>query len=116
MVILISVCLFGACRPEKTNDAQQGILSREKFTELLKDFQLAEASINIRKLTQPDDIVYAKKVYKGIFAKYKISEEQFNQNIDYYKTRPQELLQIYSDVVDSLSKMQSTIGQRKSVE
>ena len=113
VLLLILISFLFSCIQNSHEQYPSGILSKEKFTDLLKDCQLAESAINIKKLKQPNDNMYSRKLYKEVFKKHQITEDQFNANIDYYKDKPKELLQIYSDVVDSLSKIQSTMSQYK---
>lgn len=108
LILLLSVLIFSCNQGSKTKQVD-GILPKDKFVEVLKDCQLAEASIYMQKMKQPDITPYTKHLYKAIFEKHHITEAQFNTNIDYYKSRPDELLIIYSNLVDTLSKMQSTL-------
>ncbi len=116
LIFFLTGFILTGCNLIKKEELPEGILSQEKFVEVLKDCQLAEASIYMHKMKQPDSGPYTKHMYKAIFTKHHITEDQFRKNIDFYKSKPEELLKIYSNLVDSLNKMQSMLNHGKKLD
>lgn len=111
-LIALLIILF-SCNQENTSLKNNTIISQNKFTNVIKELQLAEAKYEINKQT---NIEKAKEdlseSYNKIYMKYKITESDFTKAIDYYLSEPEKLLIIYSQAIDSLLKEQSNLNHQ----
>jgi hypothetical protein len=104
--VFLALILFTAgCGEPEVEVAPDGLLDKDKFTEVMVDVQLVEG-MKVHKLgpkreKSPD----MEAMYANIFAKYGIDQEDFDATYDYYKARPEEMELIYEQVLDSLSKL-----------
>ena len=111
-VIALLILLF-SCNQENTSLKNNTIIPQNKFTNIIKELQLAEAKYEITKQT---NIEKAKEdlsaSHNRIYMKYKITETDFTKTIDYYLSEPEKLLMIYSQAIDSLLKEQSNLNHQ----
>ena len=111
--LLLILIIFFSCNQDKNSLNDSSIIPQNKFSEIIKDLQLAEAKHEINKQT---NIEKAKedlsKSYNDIYIKYKITEADFTKAIDYYLSKPEKLLTIYSQAIDSLLKEQSNLNHQ----
>jgi len=104
-VFLALIIFMSGCGDPDVEVAPDGLLDKDKFTEVMVDVQLVEG-MKVHKLgpkreKSPD----MEAMYANIFAKYEINQEDFEATYDYYKSRPEEMELIYEQVLDSLSKL-----------
>jgi len=104
-VFLALIIFMSGCGDPDVEVAPDGLLDKDKFTEVMVDVQLVEG-MKVHKLgpkreKSPD----MEAMYANIFAKYEINQEDFDATYDYYKSRPEEMELIYEQVLDSLSKL-----------
>ena len=111
-VIALLIILF-SCNQENTSLKNNTIIPKNKFSNIIKELQLAEAKYEI---TKQNNIEKAKndlsESYNKIYMKYKITETDFTKAIDYYLSEPEKLLIIYSQAIDSLLKEQSNLNHQ----
>lgn len=105
IVPLAFAFLFASCGETSVEETPDGLLDRDKFTEVMVDVQLAEG-MKVHKLgpmreKSPD----MEAMYANLFQKHKIDQNEFDITYDYYKARPDEMELIYEQVLDSLSKL-----------
>jgi len=111
MIIALASFLWASCKnnPDTTGDH----LPPKLMQKVLMDVSLAEAysatvkdslhkggSKNIDSLT-----VY----YRDIFAHYHISEDQFKESLDWYKSHPAEMDTMYNSLMPVINKLQAII-------
>ena len=111
--LLFILIIFFSCNQENNSLNNSAIIPQNKFSEIIKEIQLAESKYAIKKQT---NIEKAKedlsKSYNDIYIKYEISETDFTRAIDYYLSDPEKLLIIYSQAIDSLVKEQSNLNHQ----
>tara|TARA_B100001559_G_C16056211_1_gene419278 strand:+ start:57 stop:404 length:348 start_codon:yes stop_codon:yes gene_type:complete len=111
--LLAILIVFFSCNQENNSLNNSAIIPQNKFSEIIKELQLAEAKYGINKQT---NIEKAKedlsKSYNKIYMKYKITETDFTKAINYYLSEPEKLLIIYSQAIDSLLKEQSNLNHQ----
>ncbi len=79
------------------------------MTKMLTDLQLAETYSGQIK-GDPKQRAFQKNTdslalyYKEIFAHYKVSQQEFDDNVQWYKTHPEELDSIYVKMIPEISK------------
>ncbi|MCC6288812.1 MAG: DUF4296 domain-containing protein [Chitinophagaceae bacterium] len=98
-VLFISLLLiFISCREQKSVTE---IISSDKMGSVLFDMNVAEDFVNIylAKDSSKDKKAALNKEYQKIYLLYGITELQFKNSYDYYKSRPQA----YKILIDSLN-------------
>ena len=106
-----SIFLFSCKEPEKE---QPGILPKDKMIDVLVDIHIAEASSESHGLTsiQINQLVAVK--YEGVLQKHGITRPQFQTAFDYYLRHPAELDEIYQEVVNRLTALESKLPSTRS--
>jgi hypothetical protein len=107
VILVFSAC--GKSRPE-------GILTEKQMVNVMTELYLAEERAN--KLSIPYDSV--KEIFPMFsakaFEKAGVSDSLFQKSLDYYMSEPEQLENIYTILVDSLSlKAQRADAHKKNV-
>jgi hypothetical protein len=101
---------FSSCS-KKEVQIPKDILSRQELVPVLVDMHLAQAALGINQLT--DSTRYSMKDYSSyIFKSHHTTKEKYEQTLAFYTAHPELLDEIYSEVINELSKKQSET-QRK---
>ncbi len=108
LVVLSSLLLLCACSPKTTvqEGIPPGILSKDSFAVLLRDFALAEsaANMNVKNISlSAMDSVYA----FDPLVEHGISKSQYDSTLRYYIDHPALYKEVYALVLEDLSKMES---------
>lgn len=105
-LFLFSVLLVAACGDQQEEQKiPEGVMSKDKFTEVLTDIQLLEASMRQRFIRDEDPKLLYPIYYKQIFEKHEISEDEFKESLEYWSAQDQEMTGIYDSVIENLSLM-----------
>lgn len=103
LTLLIVLSILLSCgNKENGVDRDVDVLSKKEMIAVLIDMSVLEAHISINFL-QPE--VYSETMLKSaevIFDKHKIDEETYLNSLNYYANRPDELNDIYTELIDSL--------------
>lgn len=107
---------FVACQNESKNAMKPLRLTEEQMFRLVKDVQLAEATLgfqrNIGKISDDQKDIY----FDLIFKKNGLTPEIFEENLDFYNHTPEKLERIYDSVIVSLQRMQDTLKLDKGTQ
>ena len=98
-VLIISILFVFGCQ-HNTLDVPDEILSKNKFTTVLKEIHLADAEfeINTRNgIKNAHDIL--NKKYTEIYNKNQVTEKTFKKALDYYAEKPEILDKEYSNYI-----------------
>tara|TARA_B100001173_G_C15676675_1_gene416038 strand:+ start:226 stop:570 length:345 start_codon:yes stop_codon:yes gene_type:complete len=110
--LLIIACLLFSCSNSEKK-IPKNILPQTTFETVLKEIHLEEASFELNKI---QDIENAKiklsNAYFDIYKKNKISKKNFIENIDYYSKDPEKLEEMYTNILEQLTKEKSKLDQR----
>lgn len=97
-IIVFFVITFTSCNPHKPDK----LLNKHEMTELLVDVETFEAQMQDieRKVKYNRDSVrlYVNAGYKAIFDKYGINDSIFRQNVEYYFSEPDKMLDIQKNL------------------
>jgi len=107
IVLLASLMFWCACK----NNGNTGYhLPPKTMGKLLVDIHLAEAYSSLVKKDSAN--IWAQKnydslasYYKDILAHYNITQEQFGQSMDWYRTHPADLDSIYEKMLPEINRM-----------
>lgn len=102
--------LFTSCK-EETIIIPDYILSQDTMAAVLVDIQLLEAmkvKMGVNDSLSRDSILIQ---YARIFKRHHITQEQFENSFDFYKSHPRLLEEIFDETINELSRMQATLGK-----
>lgn len=109
-IFLVSVLLLGtACeKSEDLVDPPADLLEKDQMISLLIDLHLAEAKMSYTGSRNADSIEIIYRNYEqAIFEEHHATDSSYLHSYEYYLDHMDELEEIYSAVVDSLSVMNS---------
>ena len=86
------------------------------MTEMLVDVHLAEASADNRGLNSPQINMLMAAKYDSLFQKHETTFEQFKSSYDYYLDHPDQLAEIYSQVVSKLTTMETKLSAGRKIK
>jgi hypothetical protein len=98
MLLVCSACGGATAPPD------EGLLDRERFTDVLLQAQLIEARVNHELMVDHRVGSPVAKYYDELFQKEGVSREQFERTFDHYAARPEELRAIYEEVIAELAR------------
>jgi hypothetical protein len=110
--VLACFLLFG-CAEEKKETMPANLLSKEKMVGVLMDVQLAEAAMTMNPYNADLRTLNNSSLPFDVFAKNKITKQQYNESFDYYSQHPELLDEVYASVLENLSKMQAEVMSKK---
>jgi len=105
--ILLGFILFmSACSRPK------GVLSQSKMADVLVDMHKADAALVEKNLVY---VRYSMKApyYNFILKKHDITQAQFDSSLVWYTKNPQQFENVYTDVIDQLTKLQKDVNENK---
>jgi hypothetical protein len=79
------------------------VIPRDKMIRVLVDLQLVEASLNFQKTRGGNIPLLTRDYYQWLYRKYHISEHRFRNNLNYYKTDPDNFSKMYEEVLKILT-------------
>ena len=112
-IILVFLCtLLFACSEKQAEKIPDTVLSKEKMAEVMVDIHLQEAAMNLN--TNPGVIASAQpEVNADALKKNNIIKKQYDESFTYYTQNPEQLAEIYQMVLNTLSKMQAEVMNKK---
>ena len=100
--ILIPLILLFACA--ETEEKPERLLTKEQMVGILTDIHIAEAKANRTSLRSYDSLQIMYKAYENdVLKKHKTDSTTYRQSYKYYLEHMQEMDEIYTAVVDTLS-------------
>jgi hypothetical protein len=104
---------LSACKQNLPPD----IWKKEKMIEFLVDAQLLEAKVSTKELPkQQSDSLYA-CYYEELFTYHNTTQEIWKKNIEYYRDKPEEMDDIYKEIIARLTLLESTeVNERSSLD
>ena len=114
MKIYLSIlaCLLFSCSNSEEK-IPENILSKTAFATILKEIHLEEASFELNKTKNMETAkIELVNAYFNIYNKNQISEKDFKETLDYYSENPEKLEQIYTNILEQLTKERSKLDQQ----
>lgn len=107
-IITILCCIAASCTSKNAGD----VISADKMKNILTDMHYADTyssmindTLHMSGAKNMDTLaVY----YKSILEHHKVSVEEFNESIKWYKLNPEKLDSVYAAMIPQLSKMEAT--------
>ena len=101
-LIFLSILLFLSSSCHK-DAATQDLLSEDQMVHILIRIHLSEAKTSNSMLPSDSALIYYKSMEDSVFAKMGISKKSYTDSYVYYMKNIDQMDQIYSRVIDSLS-------------
>ena len=110
-LLILTFILFSCSNNEGENP--KNILSETVLENILKDIHLAEAAFEIDKNKDIEN-ANAKLAndYFNIYKRHEIVEDDFKKAINHYSKNPEKLEQIYTNILERLTKEKSKFDQQ----
>lgn len=101
-IALVTFCV--ACADANRSNHEEAVLDQERFTALLLDVRLLEASYATH-YARVDSAQALSGYYLKLFEKHQTTKDQFMRSYDHYASKQSELKVIEDSVVARLSRM-----------
>jgi hypothetical protein len=113
--LFFCVSLFLSCSNNKKEVViPSDVLSIEKMADILVEFQLIEAAVNLNIANyDPHLIPGSIPINTPVFKNNKMAKEIYSRSFDFYTKHPPLLIEIYKLVLNNLSKMQAAVNSEK---
>ena len=86
------------------------------MVDVLVDVHLAEASADNHGLKLPQINMIMAEKYDSVFLKHETTFTDFKSSYDYYLDHPDDLSEIYTEVVNKLTTMESKVSGGKNLK
>ena len=87
----------------KDSEVPDWVVSKERMVPFMIDIHLAEAKIKVLKLNYDSSLAFFRKLEDDVYEKHQITDSIYLESFNYYLNHPDLLLEIYEQVIDSLS-------------
>lgn len=109
LFIALSFLLIVACVPDRRPGKEEvinadSIIPEAQMILLLADVHTIEAALLIARNKGDKTSTAGEYYYTGLFNKYNVSRERYQQNLDYYRSDPDLFIKIYEEVNKELAK------------
>lgn len=85
------------------DERPEGLMERDDFKETLLDAQLIEARMNHEMILEQMKTMPVQKYYDELFEKHQITEDKFQKTFNYYTEHPDEMKEIYEEIMTELT-------------
>jgi hypothetical protein len=107
-LLVVIIFLFSCNTKKGSATVDYGkVLNHSQMTDVLVDVYLIEATM-LNMVQEPNNLKqYKKHYYTYLYKKHQINHQQFLKSMEYYCFHTKELSQIYIDVINHLTAMQT---------
>ncbi|MFT5183330.1 MAG: hypothetical protein ACI84C_000456 [Flavobacteriales bacterium] len=109
LIFLISAMALGfaSCSSQNNEAMPSQVMGQERFIEVYTEAILIEAAFKQKMYKTEDPKTWIAKQYAGLFTRENISSDVYDASFDWYSTHPEILLDIYSEVIENLGKLEA---------
>ncbi len=109
-IILLITLFLSSCGLTGSKNPCKGIMDKEKFTEILTDIYLVEASLH--KVHGSEEVVLdsVSIYYNALFKKHDTTKEEVEKAIECYVLEREIMTEIHDEIMYSLSVMESKLS------
>lgn len=100
---LVIMLLVASCST-RDRSIPEGVLSRDRFREVLLEAQLVEARMNHELVIARYTRIPADRYYAQLFAEQGTTTEAFKASFRYWSGRPEDMKVIYEEIAAELSR------------
>jgi len=115
LTILLISFLIG-CSNEISFEQNKSTLDQTTLSKVLADFHIMEVHINQLEMNLANNKDSLNVFKEMIFLKHNVSEEDFNQSLDYYSNFPNNYHQLYLQVKENLLAIELTLRDSNDIE
>ena len=105
IIFIVSALVVISCQERKR--IPDGIIPEDKMVEVITEVELTQALLKLKIANQ--DTVNQKQLFEETYKDFGISEETFNNSLDFYCQDPKLLEEIYAKVINNISKKQAEL-------
>jgi hypothetical protein len=105
LVVLIIVGLFLGCNNREAEN--HNILAKEDMVSIIVEIELIQAAFKVEKGAEQFNL---EEVSNSVFESYHATKQQFDESLLHYSKQPQEMENIYNDVISILSQKQVVLN------
>ena len=109
-VVLFCLFLFCSCGGDKPRMLEEqvdlpadSLISEPLMIQLMADVHVLEAGIQVERNHGIDPKGRAEQLYEGLFRKYRITRSQFEKNLAWYRSDPDNFAKFYEKVEQELT-------------
>lgn len=103
LLYVLIIFIFLGC--SNNHEKDKTIIPRAKLVSIICDIEKSQSYIDIVPDTLSQNTMQNKKAFREeVFKKYKITENQYNESIEYYSSVPDSLDKLMNDVLKKLDK------------
>lgn len=102
--ILLAACSASTDRVDEAANSPDSIIPEGVMVLMLADAHTIEAALLIARNRGTSTEELGNYYYSGLFRKYGVSRERYQQNLDYYRDDPDRFILIYEQVNRELTK------------
>lgn len=114
-IIFLGLLTIFSCEGEKEKIPDY-VWSQERFTEVLTEFQLAEAIVRLGYHRSNDSLIPNDSIYNAVFRKMNINKVEFDSNYNYYLKDPKILEEVYDEVLINLTKRSTALKSKSAAK
>lgn len=106
---------FVSCHWFRHENPCHDTIEKDKMVELLTEVHLLESHLSLRQ-SRVDMADSAALFYAGLFQKYEVSAEEFDQAFECYMLDRELMTEVFDEVLSNLSIAQSKADEKKEEE
>ena len=107
-IYLLLLFFVLSCNANK-KPPEKYFLTKDQIIPVLVDIHLAFAIQTIPEYHELTNLYDSIDIHSGIFIKHHVDKAAFDSSFSYYSRSPEDLMEIYDEVIMRLSKMQDSI-------
>ena len=111
--LFLLLCLFSCNSKDDVIVAPERLIDPEQMAEVIVDINLVEAQLTEIQFLQSLVKDSVRSYYSGLFLKHNITQEQLNENLQYYVSRGAIMDSIYDNAINMLSEMEKGLEHVK---
>jgi len=107
-LFILILFIFISCGKFSFRKKSSFIIPKDKLIPILVDLHLSDAVLNSPNIKSLYNKQYAEVYYDQVFELHGYTRAQFDTTIKFYSVKPSKLENIYDDVIEELSKLESS--------
>lgn len=116
ILIILLISFLISCSNEISFEQNKSTLDQTTLSKVLADFHIMEVHINQLEMNLANNKDSLNVFKEMIFLKHNVSEEDFNQSLDYYSNFPNNYHQLYLQVKENLLAIELTLRDSNDIE
>ncbi len=86
-------------------EAPENLLSQEKYTQVLMEMQLLEATLKLKLIRKNDIQQRIPGYFEEIYEKFGVTEAEFKSSLEFYNQQPLKSAEIYDSIEQRLIRL-----------